>query len=422
MHKIWLRTFVALVILIVGLSSHGVAQTFGQRTPFNERYREVKNPLATAKAAAARAVRSNGAVTVPRSKPAGTFLTFDAPGASNSKYNGTFPTAVSDSGVIAGYYNDAKSLSHGLLRAPNGAFITFDVPGAVNGTFPSGVNNDGAIAGGYGDNVGSGFHSFVRDRNGTIFTFDPPVKNLFSQAAAINWDWTSTGFYSDENSILHGFLRTRGGKIITFDAPGATGPIGTFPFGITANGWILGTYSHTNGTTFKKGYEFGFLMTAFGTSTAITGPGGLGGQSDPFNPGPAFSINRSGQIAGTYFEPISNNPFGGNYRVFVRSRDGTYVTFDAANYPPCCIWSAPSGMNFAGTITGSFNDGFNINHGFWRTRDGTVTTFDFPGAGTGFNQGTLPLGITAAGVIAGSYSDANNVTHGFLFRPNCFTR
>jgi outer membrane protein assembly factor BamB len=122
-------------------------------------------------------------------------------------------------------------------------------------------------------------------------------------------------------------------------------------------------------------------------------------------------------ITGTYFELISGNPFGGNFRVFVRTRDGTFTTFDAATYAPCCIWSFPSGINPAGAITGSFNDGFSINHGFLRATDGTVTTFDVPGAGAvhNKNQGTVPLGITPAGEIMGLYIDANSATHGFLF-------
>ena len=47
---------------------------------------------------------------------------------------------------------------------------------------------------------------------------------------------------------------------------------------------------------------------------------------------------------------------------------------------------------------------------------GTLTTFDAPKAGTGFNQGTLPLAITPDGVIMGLYRDPNNLSHGFLFR------
>src|SRR5262245_34591419 len=44
----------------------------------------------------------------------------------------------------------------------------------------------------------------------------------------------------------------------------------------------------------------------------------------------------------------------------------------------------------------------------------TVIRFDAPGAGTGPGQGTSPFSITPAGAIAGRYSDTNNVFHGFL--------
>jgi hypothetical protein len=130
-----------------------------------------------------------------------------------------------------------------------------------------------------------------------------------------------------------------------------------------------------------------------------------------------FIGNCTRTITGTYFEPISGNPFGGNYRVFVRTPDGTFTTFDAATYPRRGIWSFPSGITPAEAITGSFNDGFAVKHGFLRACDGKVTTFDVPGAGTGFNQGTVPLGISPAGVIMGLYIDAKYGHHGFFFLP-----
>ncbi len=176
---------------------------------------------------------------------------------------------------------------------------------------------------------------------------------------------------------------------------------------------ILGSYFDANSV------NHGFLLATDGTFITFTVPGGLNTAefSAPFSFGPDLSMNPEGVIAGTYFQPISGNPFGGNYQVFVRATDGTFTTFDAANYPPCCIWSFPSGINPAGEITGSFNDAYTINHGFLQASDGTVTTFDVPGAGTGFNQGTAPLGITPGGVIMGLYIDANNVYHDFLSLP-----
>jgi hypothetical protein len=50
-------------------------------------------------------------------------------------------------------------------------------------------------------------------------------------------------------------------------------------------------------------------------------------------------------------------------------------------------------INPSGDIAGFDNDYINVNHGFLRSKDGTVTILDAPGAGTGFNQGTLARSI-----------------------------
>jgi len=58
-----------------------------------------------------------------------------------------------------------------------------------------------------------------------------------------------------------------------------------------------------------------------------------------------------------------------------------------------------------------------VFHGFVRAKDGTITTIDAPGAGTGPGQGTQCGSINPAGAITGSYIDSNNVFHGFLRTP-----
>src|SRR5258708_1308455 len=300
----------------------------------------------------------------PGPKAAGAFITFDAPGA----VQGTVPSKISQTGTITGYYYDANSVGHGFVRAKNGTIATFDAPGAVAGmigTFPSDINPPGDITGYYYDANFVG-HAFVRAKNGTLTTFDAPgagTTGAFpgTYAVCITPDGTIVGMYTDVNSASHGFLRTRNGTFTTFDPPGSIAI---------------------------------FVGVSFGQN---------------------LYINPDGLITGTYFEPISGNPFGGNYRVFLQALDGTFTTFDAAPYPPSSIWSFPSCFTPAGAITGSFNDGFSINHGFLRASDGTITTFDVPGAGTGFNEGTAPLGITPAGEIMGLYTAAHRVTHGCLF-------
>jgi len=74
-------------------------------------------------------------------------------------------------------------------------------------------------------------------------------------------------------------------------------------------------------------------------------------------------------------------------------------------------------INPAGVVAGSYLDANLVSHSFRRTPDGTLTSIDFPGAGTAFLQGTFASSLNAAGVITGAYNDANGVLHGFLFLP-----
>jgi len=76
-----------------------------------------------------------------------------------------------------------------------------------------------------------------------------------------------------------------------------------------------------------------------------------------------------------------------------------------------------------GAIAGYYADAKNVNHGFLRTPDGTITTFDAPGAGKVPNQapfleGTFPQGINVNMAITGYYADANDLSHGFLRAAN----
>jgi hypothetical protein len=71
-----------------------------------------------------------------------------------------------------------------------------------------------------------------------------------------------------------------------------------------------------------------------------------------------------------------------------------------------------------GEITGYYFDSADVSHGFLRDRNGVITTFDVPGSGTGFQQGTYGGGFTPSGTIMGNYVDADNLSHGFLLDRN----
>src|SRR5207253_1966579 len=103
---------------------------------------------------------------------------------------------------------------------------------------------------------------------------------------------------------------------------------------------------------------------------------------------------------------------------FVRTPDGAITTFDApgAGTGPFqgTATTSVDGMNPAGATVGQYLDASNVFHGFVRAPNGTITTFDAPGAGTGPFQGTVPFCNNPPAGITGYYIDASNVGHGFL--------
>ena len=183
----------------------------------------------------------------------GAITTFDAPGAGTGFLQGTVANNINPAGVIAGWYQDASNVTHGFVRAPNGAITKFDAPGA--GTAPGQgtstaqncLNPAGAIAGTYAD-ASNVTHGFVRAPNGAITKFDAPGAGtgLFqgTSAMGINPGGAVKGGYADASNVVHGFVRGPSGVIATFDAPGAgKGAFqGTQGTAINPGGTIMGIY------------------------------------------------------------------------------------------------------------------------------------------------------------------------------------
>jgi len=137
-------------------------------------------------------------------------------------------------------------------------------------------------------------------------------------------------------------------------------------------------------------------------------------------------INLAGAITGLYAD--ANNVMHG----FLRTPQGRLITFDApgaGTVPNLYFKSTPAGtyggqgtyamsINPEGAIAGSYIDGTNLGHGFLLAPDGKFTSFDDPDAGTTAYLGTFAWNINPAGVIAGNYWDAYSVRHGFVRTPN----
>jgi hypothetical protein len=340
----------------------------------------------------------------PLPQAQGTFIVLDAPGA-----NGTYFASINAAGEILGAATYSSGPAAGFLLSPQGTFTTFNIPGATdylyefNGEGPLGstLNPSGEATGNYND-VNGTEHGFVRAPLGAITTFDAPDADITPGDFAgtiplsINPAGEVTGYYFDTQFNTHGFVRDANGHVTEFDAPGASSLCFglTTPTGINAAGEITGFYEDAVCN------NHGFLRGRNGAVTVVDIPG--------FSQTVPEAINDEGEIAGFGSDTATGAGHG-----FVRRNGGFFSTFDLPNVRDF----ENMAINSAGVVVGFWFDRNLVFRSFRRSADGTVTTIDAPGAGTGMFQGTLANGINPAGVITGIYRDVNGAIHGFLFEP-----
>ena len=115
-------------------------------------------------------------------------------------------------------------------------------------------------------------------------------------------------------------------------------------------------------------------------------------------------INDAGQIVGTYFSGGKSNGF---------LHDGSnYITLDD---PAATGGTSANAINDSGEVVGTYSAG-GTQSGFLFSNGTYITLNDPLGA-----DGTLANGINNAGQIVGEYLDAHGSTHGFLFSNGTYT-
>jgi predicted membrane protein len=114
-----------------------------------------------------------------------------------------------------------------------------------------------------------------------------------------------------------------------------------------------------------------------------------------------FECSKQSSLPRLYFDA------SGVIHGLVRAQNGTITTFDA---PGAVQGTYTAGINQAGEIVGGYVGAMGVGHGYVRASDGTITSFDVPGAGA---AGTQPNNINSGGVTVGPYVDANFALHGF---------
>jgi len=331
-------------------------------------------------------------------------------------------------------------LDSGAPAQAQTAIVTIDAPGAgtngslSQGTYATSISVSGVITGyfydsTFGSTFYAGCHGFIRNPDGTYITFDspmsptnkPPSVPTCVQPASINQAGVVAGWYEDASfgckfwpdtaggcGGQHAFLRMRNGAFITFDAPtelqnrydpsGNTNP-GTFPKSITSAGEVTGIYASCS----ESSCDNSFLRTADGTFVSF----------DPPNASPSFgnvganSVNTAGSIVGNFVDKTT-----GMFHSFLRTPDGAFTTTD----PPEAVGGSTAvSINAPREVAGSFMDSSNVTHGYLRASDGTFTVFDPPGACY-----TATLGLNNKGTVVGTYATLTggncyaNIVHLFL--------
>jgi probable HAF family extracellular repeat protein len=307
--------------------------------------------------------------------------------------NGTYVTAINDSGQIAGYYYDigrraVDGTSHGFLYS-GGSFTDINDPFAVgDGTFVTAINASGQVAGDYSDSNGV-YHGFVYS-GGTFTDISDPLAGVGPFASGrgtfvtgINASGQVVGYYwsnLDQPLDQHGFVYSNG----TFTDLGPS----TVVAAVNASGQLAGYYQ---GVT-----RHGFLYSS-GNFTEISDP--IAKEQGTV----ATAINDSGQVAGTYF--VGNTPLS-----FVYS-NGIFTNFS----DPLSGNSFVQAINNIGQVVGYTYVKNYGNHGFVYS-NGIFTDTSDPFASPASN-GTYVTAINNAGQIAGHYLDGSGLAHGFLATP-----
>jgi hypothetical protein len=261
------------------------------------------------------------------------------------------------------------------------------IPGRIVGTFPKGINNRGYIVGTYCCDAAGEQGGFLRDPDGNFTTFAGLLPISINDRGVIA---------GDTSNLQRIFTRDRHGNIDLYGVPGVS---------VWADVWTVAEND-------KGEIAGGFIPQAVIGGTVYDGlflqpndPHQQGTFGLPYADIFVTGINIWGDITG-FTKPY--DPYKYNMDGFVRDREGTVTTFEAAPEASNCISTGTitiaNGINNFGEIAGEFtNCSSPYSSGFLRFRNGSTELFQ----ATQDAVYTTVAGINNRGVVAGSFLDPN---------------
>ncbi len=170
----------------------------------------------------------------------GNFTLFAGAGTCGTSVANAFINAA---GQIAGTCIFSDGTYQIFFRTVGGAITPQSDPFGGTLILATAISDKGLIVG-YYTAADGGFHAFYRDTFGGIYNADYPG-SVSSVATGINVGGTLTGYYFGVDGIFHGYTRSSSATFVSFDDPsaGTRENQGTFPSAINgAGGQITGTY------------------------------------------------------------------------------------------------------------------------------------------------------------------------------------
>lgn len=215
-----------------------------------------------------------------------------------------------------------------------------------------------------------------------------------SSPNAIDNDGTIVGLAVDLGGGERGFTRSGGGAVTFFSAPNATPTYRSYTYFTSRNsaGVKTGNYAENKTGAIQKG----FILNG-SNFTSIGFPQKVLATY-------ANGINKWDSVAGYYIDAIGN----GHAHGFKRSKNGSFTKI---NFPGAEQTFA-QGINDGGAIVGSYESASQF-HGFLYL-NGEWATIDYPNA-----RSTTLNGISNAGVIVGRSSASKHGT-AFLYQNGAF--
>jgi hypothetical protein len=309
------------------------------------------------------------------------YTTFDVPGAV-----GTYPASINQAGQITGQWWDSGT-GHSFLRNTDGSIVTFDPPSGAYWSTATSINNLGQITGYFTDALG--YHGYYRDTSGNITTFEASAGQNNLVSSAINDNGSIVGYYRT-GALQHGFFRDPNGVVTTFDPPNA---VNTYAQCINSAGYVSGAYSDSSSVM------HGFILDPARNFTVVDvqGAGGPGTESG--------CLNDEKQMAGTYSD--SMHVMHG----YARSLKGMITTFSVPYVQNTNVATISPGGQIVGTASS-----LSVSVGFMRpVSRSSISVFKVPGADPG---GIVAVSINASGIVPGFYFADNSGPRGFYARLN----